>query len=139
MRQAEQQVRREKHHIVLYRLRSTQKHHSLRGETPEINGVAAICASEHHRRLISAALLNREVQRSRLGPPPRQIASTITARPASMFAEGQIDAATRAHQFFGDLRTGGPPADNQHGAVRKLVGVAVAAGMHLEYAALSRQ
>ena len=101
--------------------------------------MAAICAGEHHRRLIWAALLNREVQRSRLCPPPRQIASTIAARPASMFADGQIDAATRTHQFFGDLRTGGSPTDNQDGAARKLVGVAVAAGMHLEYATLSRQ
>ena len=55
-----------------------------------------------------------------------------------MPADRQIHAPARAHQFLGDLRPRGPRSHHQHGAIRKLPGIAVSVRVHLHRARVIR-
>ncbi|MNP21117.1 hypothetical protein D3C76_1137240 [compost metagenome] len=48
-----------------------------------------------------------------------------------MGTDRQVHLAPGAHQFFGDLDTGGPSADHQHSTGGQLLGVVVGSGMDL--------
>jgi hypothetical protein len=81
-----------------------------------------------------ATLLDRRLVDAHLGEPPDQVAAAISAGQAAMLADREKHLASRARQFFRDLRAGGARADHQHRAGRKLIGIGVAAGVHLDEA-----
>ena len=97
----------------------------------KFDGVAAVGAADRDGDVLLRRVAGLGVPKPQDVQPEAEILATIAPGWAFMLADAKIDAAAGARQLVGDLGARGSGADHQHGARRRLVGVAVGGRAHL--------
>ena len=83
------------------------------------------------RRREVGHLVGVDVELADVVQPREDVATAVAARHARVAADGEHDVAAGAAQLGGELLPRRPGADDEHAAVRQLLGAAVARGVQL--------
>src|SRR5262249_14765045 len=123
------QVGRELELAVLDALQVTQQRHAIAGELMQVQRVAALRPRDvrlarelgaRRRQLIGSSIIEAELFR-----PPVRILAAVAPWHAAGSAHSEVDLLAALIELFRDLRAGLGAADDQHGAGKELLGVAI--------------
>ncbi len=110
--------------------------HALGGEATQVDVAPAVAAGDVVVGLLdrglAAWILGRGlVVEAHVGQPRHAVAAAVEPGHAGRTADREVHLPSGEVQVLGDLRSGLPGADHQHGAIRQLIRVAVLLRMQL--------
>ena len=119
------------HDAVVERFCQPQQCDAARGESPEVDGVSAVCSADGDGHMLGATRWRRSVPFAEDSEPPAEVATAIASRRPIMRPDREVDLAARLLEFVGDLHPRRSCSDNEDGAVGQLLRIAVRAGVNL--------